>query len=197
MSDENFFQLSWNDYGLLIEDLWKDLEAKIKKHNVKIDAIIGILREGMFTAMPLAYKLNTYKVLTIQFKYMLYNGSNELKYISGLQDVEYDLPQNPTFLLCDTFPCGGKTKFLALEKIREKYSSEKFIFASLVQDLSVKNHKDFLFDAFAFDINEKWETSHPLFKKYGIDKNALNVLLPWENSGEEVASVVKKEWKYN
>ena len=59
------------------------------------------------------------------------------------------------------------------------------------------NHKDFLFSAYAFDINDKWETTHPLFKKLGIEKNALNVYLPWENEQEEIASVNKKRWDYN
>lgn len=197
MSEDTFYQLTWADYGELIEDTWKSLKEGLEKNNVKIDAIVAILREGAFTAFPLAYKLNTYKVLTLQFKYMLYDGGSELKYISGLQDVEYDIPEEPIFLLCDTFPCGGKTKFLAIDKIREKYPKAKFVFASLVQDLSVENHKDFLFSAYGFDINDKWETTHPLFKKYGIDKNALNVTLPWENMEEEVASVNEKKWEYN
>ncbi len=128
---------------------------------------------------------------------MLYDGSNELKFVSGLQDVEYEIPENPTFLLCDTFPCGGKTKFLAVDKIRETYSSAKFAFASLVQDHSVEDNKDFLFSAYGFDVNKKWETTHSLFKKLGIEKNALNVYLPWENMDEEIAAVKEKKWEYN
>ena len=46
-------------------------------------------------------------------------------------------------------------------------------------------------------MNDAWETTHPLFKKLGIEKNVLNVYLPWENKGEEEASVNKTEWKYN
>lgn len=197
MGNEKFYPLSWNDYGILIEDTWKNLSKEIKKHNIKIDAVIATLREGTFTAMPLAYKLNTYKVLTIQYKYMLYEGHNKLEYISGLQEVEYEIPEEPVFLLCDTFPCGGKTKFLAVDKIKEKYPKAKFIFASLVQDHSVENHKDFLFSAYGFDVNDKWETTHPLFKKYGIENNALNVTLPWENMGEEMAAVNMGKWEYN
>ncbi len=197
MSNQNkFFPLTWEHYGVLIEDLWLDLARKLKKNNVKIDAIIAILREGTFTALPLAYKLNTYKVLTIQFKYLLHEGSNELVYVSGLQKTSYQLPKTPTFLLCDTFLCGGKTKFLAVKKIKEKYPQAKFVFASLIQDHSVEDHKDFLFSSFAFDINKKWETTHPLFIKLGINKSALNVYFPWENEKEEIASVQSRKWEY-
>jgi len=197
LMSENFFPLTWEHYGILVEDLWQDLNTKLQSKNIKIDAVIAILREGVFTAMPMAYKLNTYKILTIQYKYILHDGSNELKKISGLSEANFDLPNSPVFLLCDTFPCGGKTKFLATEEIKEKYPNCKFIFVSLIQDSSVENHPDFLTSAYAFDVNEKWETTHPLFKKLGIEKNALNVVLPWENEGEEQASVHQTEWKYN
>ena len=197
MSNEQFYPLSWEHYGILVEDLWKDLKLKLNKHNVEIDAVIAILREGVFTAMPLAYKLNTYKFLTIQYKYMLYDGSNELKKIADLSKSDVEIPNEPIFLLCDTFPCGGKTKFLAVEDIKKKYPKAKFIFASLVQDFSVEDHEDFLFSAYGFDINDKWETTHPLFKKLGIANNALNIFLPWENADEEFAAVNQKEWKYN
>ena len=197
MSENNFYQLTWDHYGILIEDLWKDLKQKLVNNNVRIDAVIAILREGVFTALPLSYKLNTYKVLTIQYKYMLYDGSNELKKIADLSESTIEIPEEPVFLLCDVFPCGGKTKFLAVEDIKKKYPKAKFVFASLVQDHSVENHEDFLFSAYAFDVNAKWETTHPLFKKLGIEKNALDVCLPWENKDEEYAAVNEKEWKYN
>ena len=196
MNNRGFFPLSWEHYGILVDDLWKDLRAKLKQNDTKIDAVVAILREGVFTAFPLAYKLNTYKVLTIQYKSMLYEGGNELKKISGLSQVNFDLPKEPVFLLCDAFPCGGKTKFLAAKEIKKNYPGAKFVFASLVQDRSVDDHKDFLFSAYAFDINEKWETAHSLFKKLGIDKNALDVCLPWENEKEEQAAVSQKKWDY-
>ena len=197
MDEVDFFPLSWEHYGILIEDLWKDLEKKLNQHEVKIDAVVMILREGGFTALPLAYKLNTYKILSIQYKYILHDGSNELKKISDLSEASFEIPNNPVFLLCDTFPCGGKTKFLAIDDIKKKYPNSKFVFASLIQDLSVEKNEDILFSAYGFDVNEKWETTHPLFKKLGIDKKALDVYLPWENKEEEEASVHSKKWEYN
>jgi hypoxanthine phosphoribosyltransferase len=197
MGSQKLHPLTWDQYGLLVEDLWKDLETKIKKDNIKIDAVVAILREGVFTAIPLAYKLNTYKILTIQYKYMLEEGHAELKKIADLSAANFSIPNDPVFLLCDTFPCGGKTKFLAVEDIRKRYPNAKFIFASLVQDHSVEDHPDFITSAYAFDINDKWETNHPLFKQLGIEKDSLNVFLPWENKQEEYSAVNEKEWKYN
>ena len=197
MNKHNSFPLSWEHYGLLLDDLWSDLKNKLDKNNLKIDVIIAILREGAFTAIPLAYRLNTYKILTIQYKYMLNEGSNELKKIADLSTSNVDIPDEPVFLLCDVFPCGGKTKFLAADDIKKRYPKAKFVFASLVQDSTVDNHPDFITSAYAFDINDKWETTHPLFKKLGIDKNALDVYLPWENKEEEESAVYGKKWDYN
>lgn len=191
------YPLTWEHYGILIDDLWLDLKTKLAAKSIKIDAVIAILREGAFTALPLAYKLNTYKILTIQYKYMLYNGSNELKKISDLSTPGFEIPTSPVFLLCDTFPCGGETKFLAAAEIKKVYPACKFVFASLIQDKTVDAHPDFIGSAYAFDVNDQWETTHPLFKKLGIDKNVLDVYLPWENKGEEAASVNRTEWKYN
>lgn len=196
MSQHNLFPLTWEHYGLLIEDLWKDLKIKLEDKEIEIDAIVTILREGMFTAMPLAYKLNTYKIFTVQYKYMLYDGGNELTKIAGLSTSNVEIPTDPVFLLCDTFPCGGRTKFLAVEDVKKVYPTAKFVFASLVQDHSVENHPDFITSAYAFDVNDKWETTHPLFKELGIANNALDVFLPWENAEEEFAAVNEKEWKY-
>jgi hypoxanthine phosphoribosyltransferase len=196
MNNDEFFPLTWEHYGIIIEDLWKDLSSKLTDKNIKIDAIVTILREGAFTALPLAYKLNTYKVLTIQYKYMLNDGSNELRKISDLSKANFELPEHPIFLLCDTFPCGGKTKFLAMEEIKKVYPTCKFVFASLIQDLTVEKNPDVICAAFGFDIDENWHTTHPLFKKLGIEKSALNVVLPWENKEEEEASVNMKAWEY-
>ena len=197
MVNDNLYPLTWEHYGVLLEDLWRDLKTKLTEQEIMIDAVVAILREGVFTTMPLAYKFNTYKILTIQYKYMLYNGGNELKKIADLSKASFDLPEEPVFLLCDTFPCGGKTKFLVVEDVRKVYPKSKFVFASLIQDHSVESHEAFITSAYAFDINDKWETTHPLFKKLGIAENALNVFLPWENAGEESPSVNNKEWRYN
>ena len=84
------YKLNWNDYGQLIEDLWVNLQAKLKLHAVSIDAIVIVLREGGFTGLPLAYKLNTYKVMTIQFKYMLIPWENEVEELACPNHTEWN-----------------------------------------------------------------------------------------------------------
>lgn len=190
------YQLSWGEYGKLIGDLWSDLKQKLTENKVKIDAIIIILREGAFTGIPLAYKLNTYKVIPIQYKYMLYEGRNELLPIAGIPRVNYELPEKSVFLLCDTFPSGGQTKTLAMDEFKKLYPGAKFVFASIIQDASVDQNKDILFSAWAVDVNAKWETKHPVYAKAGVT-NVLYTALPWENIDEELAGPNQTRWDYN
>lgn len=187
--------LTWEEFGQLIDDLWKNLESALRKNKTKIDAIIVIIREGVFTGVPLSYRLNTYKVIPIQYKYMLYQGSNELKQITEIPTIKYELPDNPVFLLCDTFPAGGKTKDLAIEEFKKLYPSAKFVFASIIQDVSTQKHPDILYSVYAVEVNDKWETTHPVYTKAGVT-NVLYTALPWENVDEELAGANKSEWKY-
>ncbi len=190
------YKLTWDEYGKLVDDLWLDLKKKLEETHTKIDAVIIILREGVFTGVPLSYKLNTYKVIPIGFKYMLYEGRNELKQTAKIPTLNYDLPKNPTFLLCDTFPAGGKTKSLAIEEFKKQYPGVKFVFASLIQDATAKSNKDILFSAYAVEVNSKWETRHPVYVKAGVT-NVLYTALPWENIKEELAGANMTKWKYN
>ncbi len=190
------YKLSWNEYGQLIDDLWKNLKTKLDATNTKIDAIIVVIREGAFTSIPLAYKLNTYKVIPIQFKYMLYEGSNELKQITKIPELMYDLPKSPIFLLCDTFPAGGDTKKMVIAEFKKKWPDAKFIFGSIIEDKSVDAVPDILWRAHAVDVDESYVTEHPIYKNAGVT-NVLYTLLPWENEQEELAGPDKKEWKYN
>ncbi len=190
------YKLSWNEYGLLLDDLWVNLSKELAESNIKVDAIITVIREGCFTGIPLAYKLNTYKVIPIQFKYMLYEGRNELKQIAKIPELLYQLPNDPTFLLCDTFPAGGDTKKLVIDEFKKDYPRAKFVFASLIEDVSADKIRDIVLRVHAVDVDDEYRTDHPVYKNAGVT-NVLYTLLPWENEEEELAGPDHKEWKYN
>lgn len=188
--------LTWAEYGELIDDLWKNLEKALKEHSTKIEAIIIVMREGVFTGVPLSYRLNTYKVIPIQYKYMLYNGGNELKQITEIPKLKYELPEKPVFLLCDTFPAGGKTMDLTIAEFKKLYPAAKFVFASIIEDKTKAKHPDILFSIHAVDVNDKWETTHPVYAKAGVT-NVLYTALPWENVEEELAGANATKWEYS
>lgn len=195
MDNKIQYILSWSEYGELIDDLWKNLDKGLKEHKITIDAIIIVMREGVFTGVPLSYRLNTYKVIPIQYKYMLYNGGNELKQITEIPKLKYELPSNTVFLLTDTFPAGGKTMDLTIGEFKKLYPTAKFVFASIIEDKTKATHPDILFSVHAVDVNKQWETAHPVYAKAGV-KNILYTALPWENIEEELAGANATEWSY-
>ncbi|GEM_PF-6547906 len=188
------YTLSWNEYGQLVEEVWQKLRAELTARSIKIDAVIMVIREGCFTALPLAYKLNSYKVIPIQYKYFLNDGSNELKQIAKIPELTYSLPEAPIFLLCDTWPCGGKTKDLVIAEFKQKWPKAKFVFASIFEDDSVK-HEDILCAVSAVDVGYGFTTTHPIFTKAGL-ATVFEALLPWQNAGEEIAGPNMTNWDY-
>lgn len=188
-------RLSWNDFGELVDLLYSSLSDYLDKQNKSVDLIVPILREGGFPALTLAYKLNTYKILPIQFKYLLYDGSHELKKITEFPSTIVEIPANPTILLCDTFPAGGKTKSLAYEEIVKKFPNSKVIFASVFQD-ELTDMEQFEANVYAISCKSDGSTNSPYMIKRGV-KNVYDILLPWENEKEEEAGPKKLAYEYS
>ncbi|MFS8159402.1 MAG: hypothetical protein ACMG6E_04155 [Candidatus Roizmanbacteria bacterium] len=188
-------KISWNEFGELVDMLYVNLSDYLKKTHQSVDLIVPILREGGFPALALAYKLNTYKILPIQFKYMLYAGRHELRQITEFPETSIELPNEPTIVLCDTFPAGGKTKDLAYENIQKKFPGSKVIFASIFQDEST-NLKTFECNVYAVSTKSDGSTDNPFMTERGID-NVFDILLPWENEKEEEAGPKKLAYEYN
>ncbi len=196
MGNSKMTYITWQQYGILIDRLYENVKAYLDTNNLHVDLIVPILREGGFTALPLSYKLNTYKLQPIQFKYQLNDGGAELKQLSKMPEVLFDVPQNPVILLCDTFPAGGNTKVLATEAIKEKYPNSTIIFISLFEDPASKNVEGIKTFIFALTTDSNNFESSKIMKEMGIT-NIMNVLLPWENEKEELAGINKKAYSYN
>lgn len=57
--------MSWGDYGKILENLGQKVEKYVKENNIKIDAVVPILRGGMFPGGYLTYKLGLLRVLPV------------------------------------------------------------------------------------------------------------------------------------
>lgn len=101
--------MSWEDYGKILENLGQKVEKYVKENNIKIDAVVPILRGGMFPGGYLTYKLGLLRVLTVQYKYFFVDGKIELRKILGLPKDGLSLPAKPTFLLVEGNHCYGVT----------------------------------------------------------------------------------------
>lgn len=52
---EDFKHVSWEEYGKTLDKLYKKVNKYIRKENIKIDAVIPILRGGAFQYFALLY----------------------------------------------------------------------------------------------------------------------------------------------
>ena len=193
----NFIKVDWNKFGEFVDRLYQNLKKYLDENNVKIDAIVPILREGGFTGLALAYKLNTWKVIPAHYKYRLYDGGYELEKKAELPKILYDLPNNPVFLLVDTWPCEGTTSIAVAKDLKSSFPNCKIISANLFCDTDhfPINHEIFEKVIFGLHMDMFGKYSKEEASKLGIDTNMY--LFPWQSEQEESAGPLQKEYKYN
>ncbi|PKM92036.1 MAG: hypothetical protein CVU81_02655, partial [Euryarchaeota archaeon HGW-Euryarchaeota-1] len=136
---EDFKRISWNEYGDILEKLYIKVAEYVKKKNIKIDAVVPILRGGAFPGTYLAYKLNLLRILPVQYKYFFKNKKIELKCILDLPKV--DLPKKPIFLLVEQNHCFGITASTAAKDLKNKFPYCRIIYAADTMDYSYAKNK--------------------------------------------------------
>lgn len=192
---EDFVKMSWKDYGKILENLWEKVEKYVKENNIKIDAVMPILRGGMFPGGYLAYKLGLLRILPVQYKYFFVDGKIELRKILGLPSKDgLHLPANPVFLLVEGNHCYGVTGANAAKDLKADFPGCKIIYAADTMDYSYQKNEfaDHIF--YGKLTNETRDLTAEECKKLGVD-NITNVF-PWEDIEEEWTTVEGKQFEY-
>lgn len=68
------------------------------------DEIISLLKKFKYRSIHAPVRDSNFNPI----KYPSDEGGNELKKIAGLSTADFDIPDEPVFLLCDTFPLRWK-----------------------------------------------------------------------------------------
>lgn len=191
---EDFKKTSWEDYGKILENLGQKVEKYIKENNIKIDAVVPILRGGAFPGGYLAYKLNLLRVLPVQYKYFFIDRKIELRKILGLTKIEANMPENPIFLLVECNHCFGLTGTTAAKDLKTDFPGCRIIYAADTMDYAyMKNeHAEVIF--YGKLTNETKALTPEECAEKGIE-NVSNVF-PWENIEEEWTTVQGKQFEY-
>lgn len=63
---KDFNRLSWNDYYATVDILKRKIQNYIKKNKIVIDAVVPVLRGGVFPGAHLAYRLGILKIIPVQ-----------------------------------------------------------------------------------------------------------------------------------
>ena len=192
----DFKSMSWNEFGRRVDFMYEKISAYLGEQDLQIDALVPILREGGFLALPLAYKFNTWKIIPIQFKYRLGERETNEGMVPEqkfkLPELLYSLPEKPTLLITDVLPSTVTTGKLVAQVLRKKYPQATIIYASMFGRP---------------DVRKPEEIDHLITGYYYEDSPSLSVtekelidpvlwLMPWENLEEEYASICCERYKY-
>jgi len=189
---EDFKQLSWEEYGKTMEVLYKKVQSYVDNENIKIDAVVPILRGAGIVGTYLAYKLKLLRILPVQYKYLFDDGKVRLKQILDLPKV--DLPNNPVFLLVEDNHCFGETANIAARDLMVKYPKATILYAANHLDVShqnsVKDAKVTFYGMLTDETREAKDSSE------NSCKVGQSYLAPWETIEEEWDTVKLKQFDY-
>lgn len=199
ITKESFVPMSWEEFYERVDELHEKVKKYLKENDLKLSAIVPILREGAFIGFYFAFKFNTWKIIPIQYKYFLKKGIDPFKQeptqITSIPEFHYELPENPVFLLTDVLPGGGKTARAAGELLREKFPDCKIIYSCLFKEVSFKKPDFFEVVIEEALTDETGKLTEEEKRRFGVE-GAL-YLFPWQNVEEELAPLTEKEYKYN
>ena len=191
---EDFIKMSWNDYGKILETLYKKVSKYLKENNIQINAVVPILRGGAFPGAYLAFKLNLLRILPVQYKYFFIGKKIELRKMLDFPQTNLNLPKKPTFLLVENNHCFGLTNSSAAKDLKKKFPNCRIISAVDHIDYSyqkVEGAENFFYGRLT---NETRVLTKKECKEKGIEN--ISYLFPWEKLNEEWITVKGKQFKY-
>lgn len=191
---EDFIKLSWEEYGKSLDVLFKKVNKYIQKNNIKVNAVVPILRGGAFPGTYLAYKLNLLRILPVQYRYFVEGKNIELKKVFGISKKGANLPDKPTFLLVENNHCFGVTAQTAVNDLKEVFPNCKIIYVADNVDYSYQKMKNIDASFYGKLTNECRVLSEKECKEKGIF--AGSYLFPWESLDEEWTTVQGKQFPY-
>lgn len=191
---EDFESISWTEYQEILDKLHVKIDDYIAKNNVKIDAIVPILRGGGIPGLILAFKLKLLNVLPVQYKYLVCDDKTESKSILTPDMINYPVSQRPVFLLVENNHCTGSTSRIAANDLRARFPGCRIIYAAVRMDYSHQNI-DFAEASFFGELtNESRELSESEAKSLSVNNRLL--IYPWESLEEEWSAVSEKPFDY-
>lgn len=189
---KDFIKMSWEDYGQILEKLYRKVSKYLKEKKIKIDAAVPILRGGAFPGAFLAFKLDLIRILPVQYKYFFVKKKIELRKILTFPKVS--LPKKTTFLLVENNHCFGLTASTAAKDLKRRFPGCKIIYAADHIDYSYQKIKQVKAIFYGRLTNETRALNKKECKEKGIEN--ISYLFPWEKLDEEWTTVKGKQFKY-
>jgi len=196
MGDNSLRRISWEEYGKICEKIYKEVSNYIKKNDIKVDAIVPIMRGAMTLSSFLSYKLKVLRILPVQYKYF-FVGKNkaELRQILFcVKEGNLDTKE-PTFLIVEGDQCFGNTVITTIKDIKKEFPNCKIIHIADCVDYKYRDAvKDADVSFFGKYTNHCEELSEEECKKAGVEYNST--IAPWENVEEESLTIKGEQFVY-
>ncbi|MCK4525063.1 MAG: phosphoribosyltransferase [Candidatus Andersenbacteria bacterium] len=190
----DFKKVLWEEYGKTLEIIFGKVNRYIKKNDIKIDAVVPILRGGSFPGTYLTFKLDLLRILPVQYKYFLSNDKIELKKIFSFSKRSLDGKKSPVFLLVENNHCFGLTASTAAKDLKKMFPGCRIIYAVDHIDYSYQKIDNVEKTFYGKLTNETKALNDKECKIKKIEN--ICYLFPWENLDEEMTTVKGKQFIY-
>lgn len=192
---EDIYKLGWDEYlEKELDVLLGKVQKYIQENNVKIDAVVPLLRGGNIPGTYLAYRLTVLRIAPVQYKYFFKGDVANLVQIQKLNEELFNKDDELTFLLVEGNHSYGTSATYAAKGLKEQFPNCKIIYAASNMDYNYQNVVDEYAEAsFYGSLNNSCEElSRKKCIELGIDPDKVNIF-PWEDGDEEW--VTWGEWK--
>ena len=192
--ESDFKKVSWEEYGKTLEILFQKVNKYIKKNNIKIDAVVPILRGGSFPGAYLTYQFHLLRILPVQYKYFLSDKKIQLKKIFNFSKLSLKNNRSPIFLLVENNHCFGLTASTAAKDLKKMFPDCKIIYAVDHIDYSYQKVDNVEKTFYGKLTNETKALNNKKCKIKKIEN--ICYLFPWENLDEEMTTIKGKQFAY-
>ncbi len=192
---ENIYKLGWDEYlEKELDILLSKVQKYIRENNIKIDAVVPLLRGGNIPGTYLAYRLEVLRIAPIQYKYFFKDNVANLVQMQKVNEELFNKKDKLTFLLVEGNHSYGTSAAYAAKGLKEQFPNCKIVYAASNMDYNYQNVVDEYAEAsFYGSLNSSCEElDRAKCIELGIDPDRINIF-PWEDGDEEW--VTWGEWK--
>jgi hypothetical protein len=191
---EHFLNTTWDEAVEIMDGLVKDVREYLDKHELKLDAVMPLMRGGSIPGTYMAYQLEVMRVMPLQYHYFFHEKQIQLRQLYGPEQYKELLPDSSTLLLVEDNHCFGRTAAQASKDIRAVYKKPTIIYVAFQMDYGFQDAVKSEVQFFGRLTNECRTLAYDEAEKLGV--RPYSYLLPWEHMSEEWTTIEGKQVGY-
>ena len=191
---EHFLPTSWDEAVDIMNQLVNQVREYLKVNNLKLDAVMPLMRGGSIPGTFMAYQLDVLQVLPIQYHYFFHKKNIQLRQLYGPETYQDILPPSPTLLVTEDNHCFGRTAAQAVKDIRDTFPGVHIVYVAFQLDYGFQDVVKADVQFYGRLTNECRTLKYDEAEKLGV--RPYSYLLPWEKMDEEWTTIEGKQPEY-